>query len=81
MGNAKKILATMRTNPHDWRIQDLKVLAHHLGVSFRQHGTSHVGFEFVAGTLPVPDKRPIKAVYIRQFVAQVDLMQNSEETK
>jgi hypothetical protein len=81
VGNAKKILAKMRNNPRDWHIEDLKVLAHHFGIPFRQHGTSHVGFEFPAGTLPVPAKRPIKAVYIRQFLSQVESVQNTEEAK
>lgn len=81
MANAKKILARMRNNPRDWRIEDLKVLADYFGIRYRQHGTSHVGFEFPAGTLPVPAARTIQPVYIRQFVAQVDDMQNREGAK
>jgi hypothetical protein len=81
MANAAKILGRMRNNPRNWRVEDLKVLAAHFGISYRQHGTSHVGFRFPAGTLPVPAARPINPVYIRQFVAQVDDLQSREEAK
>jgi hypothetical protein len=81
MANAGKILSRMRHNPRNWRVEDLKVLAAHFGISYRQHGTSHVGFRFPAGTLPVPAARPINPVYIRQFVAQVDDLQSREEAK
>jgi hypothetical protein len=71
----------MRNNPHNCRIEDLKMLAGHFGIGYLQHGTSHVGFRFPAGTLPVPAARPINAVYVRRFVAQVDELLNREETK
>jgi hypothetical protein len=78
MANAAKILSKMRKSPRDWRIEDLKVLADHYGIGYRRHGTSHVGFRFPAGTLPVPAARPIHPVYIRRFVSQIDDMQNRE---
>jgi hypothetical protein len=78
VANAAKILSGMRNNPRDWRIEDLKAVAGHIGIAFRQHGTSHVGFRFPAGTLPVPAARPIQPVYIRQFVAQVDDLRKRE---
>jgi hypothetical protein len=68
----------MRKNPRDWRIEDLKAVADHFGISYRQHGTSHVGFRFPAGTLPVPAARPINPVYIRQFVTLADDMRKRE---
>ena len=68
----------MRKNPRDWRIEDLKAVADHFGISYRQHGTSHVGFRFPAGTLPVPAARPINTVYIRQFVTLADDMRKRE---
>ncbi len=72
MSNAAKTLQKMRNNPRDWRIEDLKVVADHYGIAYRQHGTSHVAFRSpVGGTLPVPAARPIKPVYIRQFVVLV----------
>jgi hypothetical protein len=81
MASATKILSRMRDNPRDWRIEDLKVLADHFGVAYRQHGTSHVGFRFPVGTLPVPAARPINPVYIRQFVAQLDDLRGKEDAK
>jgi hypothetical protein len=55
-------------------VDDVKVLARRYDIKVRQHGTSHVFFTFPSGNLPVPAKRPIKPVYIRQFVALIDTM-------
>jgi hypothetical protein len=69
----------MRNNPLDWRIEDLKVLANHFGIAYRQHGTSHVTFRHsTAGLVPVPAARPIKAVYIRRFLALIDALEDTE---
>jgi hypothetical protein len=64
----------MRSNPRDWRIEDLKVVADSLGIAYRQSGTSHVvfGHPKVERAVSVPAARPIKQVYIRQFLALVD---------
>jgi hypothetical protein len=79
MANAAKILGRMRNNPLDWRIEDLKVLADHFGVTCRQHGTSHVTFRHsTAGILPVPAARPIKTVYIRRFLALIDALEGTK---
>jgi len=73
VGNAAKILAGMRVNPRDWRIEDLKTVARKYGITHRQHGTSHVTFRFLEKPLVVvPARRPIKPPYVRQFVALVD---------
>jgi hypothetical protein len=42
VANAEKILSRMRANPRDWRIEDLKVLAAHYSIEYRQPGSSHV---------------------------------------
>ena len=69
VSNAARLLAKMRRNPHDWRIEDLKVVARDCDVAYEQHGTSHVVFRHPsAGRLSVPAHRPIKPVYIRLFV-------------
>jgi hypothetical protein len=69
MGQAEKIIAKMRNNPLDWRIDDLKTVAGAKGIAWRQRGTSHVVFVRTDGsTLPVPARRPIKPVYIRKFL-------------
>ena len=66
VSNAAKIVAKMRRNPRDWRIEDLKVVARSLGIDHDQHGTSHVVFRHAAaGRLTVPARRPMKPVYIR----------------
>jgi hypothetical protein len=72
MGSAKKILASMRRKAKDWRIENLQTLAMHYGIVYRQNGTSHVFFTFDPGYLPVPAHRPIKPVYVRQFVELLD---------
>jgi hypothetical protein len=68
----------MRNNPRDWRIEDLKVIADRLGVSYRQKGSSHVVFKTPLGnTLPVPVARPILPAYIRLFVKLVDSLEKT----
>jgi hypothetical protein len=73
VSNAAKLLAGMRRNPRDWRIEDLKVVANRLGIGHDQHGTSHVVFRHAkAGRLSVPADRPIKPLYVRLFVELAD---------
>ena len=72
MPSAKKILASMRKSAGNWRIEDLQTLARHYGIAYRQNGTSHVFFTFDPGYLPVPAHRPIKPVYMKQFVELLD---------
>lgn len=38
MAKFKKLLAKMRNNPHDWRIEDLKTIADKLYLQYRQPG-------------------------------------------
>jgi len=53
-----KILAKMRNNPRDWRIEDLQVVARHFGIEYSQYRTSHCTFRHPkAGRLTVPDHR------------------------
>jgi len=63
----------MRNNPRDWRIEDLKVVANKYSIQYRQmfvHKSS--------GLVTVPCARPIKPVYIRQFVALIDRLERTE---
>jgi len=70
MANAEKILARMRNNPRDWRIEDLKVLAARFDIAYWQHGTSHAGFRHPCGRkIVVPVAKPIKEVYVKRFLA------------
>ena len=61
----------MPSNPRDWRIENLKAVARKFSIRYRQQGTSHVVIHEPAGLLCVPCARPIKPIYIRQFVALV----------
>ncbi len=63
----------MRANPRDWRIDDLKAIAERVGIHYRQPGTSHVTFRFSNGSkITVPAHKPIKPVYIKQFLELLD---------
>lgn len=76
VASAARIVQRMRANPRDWRIEDLKVVAARYSIEYRQHGTSHVVFRHpAAGLLTVPSARPIKPVYIRRFLAMIDLVE------
>jgi len=80
VSNAAKLIAKMRRNPRDWRIEDLKVIARSKGIDHDQHGTSHVVFRHaVAGRLSVPAHRPIKPVYIRLFADFIGRIGNTNE--
>jgi len=74
MSTHEKTLARMRNNPRDWRIDDLKSVANHLGVDWRNEGGSHFVFSFpgVEDDVCVPAHRPIKPVYVRHFLALLD---------
>ena len=59
--------ATIRAG---WRIDDLLVVSKQFGIECRSSGGSHYVFSFrnVANDVTVPARRPIKPVYIRQFL-------------
>jgi hypothetical protein len=73
---AGKNLQKMRKNPMGWRIEDLQAVAEENYVEWRRprRGGSHVIFSApgLREIVSVPDKRPIKPVYIKQFVALID---------
>jgi hypothetical protein len=73
MAGADKTLARMRANPRDWRIEDLKTVARRYDVTWRQPGTTHVTFRAPSGAkVTVPARKPIKPVYVRQFLALIE---------
>jgi predicted RNA binding protein YcfA (HicA-like mRNA interferase family) len=75
MTSADKRLARMRGNPRgDWVIEDLEVVARAHGMTIRKTSGSHVVFSHPDSRthLTVPARRPIKPVYVRDFVALVD---------
>ena len=74
MSTHEKLLARMRNNPREWRIEDLKAVADRFGIVWRNEGGSHHVFSFpgLDDDICVPAHRPIKPVYVRHFVALVD---------
>ena len=80
MTSAAKRLVEMRANPRDWRMDDLKMLAKRFGLAWEQPGTSHVTFRAPgSGKVTVPSHKPIKPVYIRQFVALIDSLEGESD--
>jgi len=71
-----KALQKMRKNPTGWRIEELQAVAQENFVMWRRpgRGGSHVIFSApgVREIVSVPAKRPIKAVYIKKFLALID---------
>jgi predicted RNA binding protein YcfA (HicA-like mRNA interferase family) len=64
----------MHDNPKDWRIASLETVAKKLDIQIRKTGGSHVVFlhENSELVITVPAKRPIKPIYIEQFLALID---------
>ncbi|MBI5625607.1 MAG: type II toxin-antitoxin system HicA family toxin [Nitrosomonadales bacterium] len=81
MNKRAKLLDTMRNNPRDWRIEDLLVVAKQFGIECRNRGGSHYafGFQSVEMDVTVPAHRPIKPVYIRQFLLLVDTVKELKQ--
>jgi hypothetical protein len=78
MNKRTKALDAMRNNPHgDWRIDDLLAVAKQLRIDVRNDGGSHHVFSFPGVALApcVPAHRPIKPVYVRQFLELVKMIQ------
>lgn len=80
MNAATKLLEAMRRNLLDWRIEQLQTVARTVGVAVRCEGGSHHVFSHpvVPDIVSVPAHRPIKPVYVRQFVALVDKVKESQ---
>ena len=71
-----KTLQNMRKNQMGWRIEELQAVAEENFVEWRRpgRGGSHVIFSApgVREIVSVPAKRPIRPVYIKQFLALID---------
>lgn len=81
MVRAEKKLEKMRRNPQGWRIEDLEGTARRFGVHIRNPRGSHVVFSHpeVGMTLSVPAHRPVKPVYVRNFLELLDAVSNAED--
>ncbi|GHU07239.1 HicA-related toxin-antitoxin protein [Betaproteobacteria bacterium] len=83
MNSATKLLDAMRSNPRDWQIEQLHTIARQHDMKVRSIGGSHQVFAhaLIAEKLSVPAHRPIKPVYIRQFVVLVDKIKTAQAEK
>ena len=73
MSKHEKLLDKMRHNPRDWRIEDIKAIASRYDIAFHQPGTSHITFRFPnKAKLTIPARKPIKPIYIQQFITLLD---------
>jgi predicted RNA binding protein YcfA (HicA-like mRNA interferase family) len=80
MSQTDKHLEAMRNNPRDWRIETLISIAVKYGIEVRNHGGSHHVFSSPGIDLAVtiPAHRPIKPVYIRQFVSLLEQVKGKQ---
>lgn len=71
---ADKLIAKMRNNPRDWRIEDIKTIASRLHLLVRTEGGSHHVFSHpsVKDAVSILAHKPIKPVYIRRFLELID---------
>jgi predicted RNA binding protein YcfA (HicA-like mRNA interferase family) len=74
VSKAGKLLERMRANPRGWRIESLETIARRHGLQVRKTGGSHFVFLHPESDIAVsvPFNRPIKPVYIVQFLALID---------
>ena len=74
MSKSEKIIQKMRDNPRDWRLAALESIAKRLDIQVRKSGGSHAVFMHEDSNIVVtiPSKRPIKSIYIYQFLALID---------
>lgn len=77
MSQLEKLLAHMRHNPRDWRIEQLEAIAAQTGMKIRRTGGSHVIFQKDGCPLEVsvPARKPIKPIYVMHFIALIDWRQ------
>jgi len=78
MPSRGKLLARMRANPRDWRIDQLEKIAANYGIKVRKSGGSHVVFDHSSWVelLCIPAHRPIKPIYVKKLVALLETLEN-----
>ena len=71
MSKIKKLIKKMHANPKDWKLATLESIATRFDIKIRKSGGSHVVFMHDCSSIviTVPAKRPIKPIYIQQFLA------------
>ena len=81
MGRGAKLLEKMRSNPRDWRIEDVVAVCDGLGVACtppRKGSHYKVKHRSQKDILTIPAHRPIKAVYIVDLVGFLDRVNEAE---
>ena len=74
MTQREKTIRKMKNNPKgDWTIKDCQSLAGFHEIRWEHDGGSHCIFDFGEVSLSVPAKRPIKPIYIKQFLNFLDI--------
>ncbi len=79
MSKKDKKLERMKNNPRDWKIDDLKTIAHEFEFEVRNSRTgSHVIFYHpnYPDNLTVPAKKPIKPIYVKQLIAFIERLKS-----
>lgn len=74
---ADDLLARMRANPLDWRIDDIIRVCRAEGLACtppRKGSHYKVKHERLVDILTIPAHRPIKPVYIRELVRMIDVV-------
>jgi predicted RNA binding protein YcfA (HicA-like mRNA interferase family) len=80
MSKSAKLLAAMEANPRDWTIDQVETVARAYGLRVHRPGGSHCIIRHTNGKkVSVPAHRPIKPIYIRQFVRLVKHGTGDEE--
>lgn len=77
---AGDLLGRMRSNPRDWRMEDVIRVCNEAGVTCTPpRGGSHYKVKHIAAPtiLVVPAHRPIKPVYIRALVRFIDAIRET----
>jgi hypothetical protein len=80
--SGEKLLERMRSNPRDWRIEDVASVCRAHGVlctaprKGSHYKVKHASMEAI---LTIPAHRPIKPVYIRDLVSFVDAVRKAEQ--
>ena len=75
MANAEKLLERMRSNPRDWRVEDVVSVCNGFDIACtapRKGSHYKVKHESMAEILTIPAHRPIKPVSIRELVRFID---------
>lgn len=81
MSQFEKLESKMRNNPKGWVIEDLRKILKAYGFVEGVSGRgSHVTFSHpdLVDILTIPVHKPIKPVYVKQIIAQIDYLKENK---